>query len=80
MLLLCHRENAPPSDCVCFLTHHISCGYIGSSCARVGGMSCDLLVILVSPGGLKTVITDRRNGVLQCGRKQVNSSGVLSPC
>lgn len=80
MLLLCHRENASPSDRVCFLTHHISFGYYQQFLCQGGGMSCDLPVVLVSPGGLKAVITDRKNVVLQCDRKQDSSSGVLRPC
>lgn len=31
-------------------------------------MSCDLVLVL--PGGLKAVITDRRNRVLQCDRNK----------
>lgn len=41
-------------------------------------MSCDLILVL--PGELNAVITDRGNGVLQCERKQDSSSAVVSPC
>lgn len=64
MLLLCHRENASPSDCVFYNTSHQLWVYQQFLC-QGGGMSCDLPVVLVSPGGLKAVVTDRKNGVLQ---------------